>query len=86
MPKETSAEQTPDTLLAMAETLGEFSSAMRVLAETLRIRNVKQLVVKNEEQRKKGLQYLNSYVGAVRTAMLEEQEVRQMVRGKPAKK
>ena len=54
MPKETSSPQTPATLLSLAETLGEMSSAVRLLAETLNSRNVEEIEVKNEGQRRGG--------------------------------
>jgi hypothetical protein len=68
MPKYVYADHTPETLAAMAEMLEDNASVLRAAAESMRLQKFETLAVTNNDQRKRGLEFIESFVGAVRTA------------------
>jgi hypothetical protein len=76
MPKQLTAEHTPESLEAMAGALEEFAASIRVQAERLKLHNIERLEVANADQRKRGMVFIESFVSAVVKALRETREER----------
>lgn len=76
MPKWTTSPQTPETLAATADEIGQLAAAIRVVGESMKLYGIATLNVTHADSRKRGLELLESFSGAARSALREAREVR----------
>jgi len=76
MPRKITAPHTPESLEAMADALADYSAQLKVLAEKMRVHEFKKLDVANNDQRKRGMIFIESFLSAVHSAFREGRENR----------
>lgn len=67
---------TPESLIALADAFVEQAELLRAVGVGIKASGLKDLAVPNNDQRKRGMQYIESFTNAARTALREAKEDR----------
>jgi hypothetical protein len=86
MPSRIRVPKTPENLVVIADTIGRFSTDLRSIADEMREASFEVLGITNDDQRRRGMEYLEKYVNAARAALREAREARGDYGQKPAPK